>query len=194
MSDATLFSMSCESAMIKSLVQPPSGFSAYPVYIPEGSLRQIDEVDFCPTWRLDKKNFIPKWCHCSIKWSSKSSFIRSLFVCPFVLYVSQIIEAFLCFSPPLFWKDTTEPQVQRCFLLPFGLRTRQFRLCLIGMELTCRDSRADLAARTFKSFSSSLAQSCFSSGSFESIENEDLVPRLRNGCCTRDSFSLPRTL
>ena len=78
-----------------------------------------------------------------------------------------------------FLQDPTEPEVQRCFLLPFGLRAQQFRLCLIGMVLTRRDSRADQAARTLASLSSSLAQSCFSSGSFESNENEDLVPRLR---------------
>ena len=90
-SDATLFSMPCQTAMTNSPVQPPPEFSAYQMNNPG---------NIFVSWRKLEINCNPK-----CKWDSLSSSIRRHSFCQFVLYISQIGIALHGSLPPLFWKN-----------------------------------------------------------------------------------------
>ena len=64
-----------------------------------------------------------------------------LTVCPVCFANNRSIPSLLSAT---YLKDLTEPEAQRYFLLLHSLLSLQFRWCLIGLVLACRDSNTSL--------------------------------------------------
>ena len=125
-SDATLLSMSCRSAMVKSSIQPHPDFRSYPVQTPES---------ICvPNWwerllsfeEIGKTICSAKQFHWAIKRSSKSYIIRRRSIGHFVLYISQWNRSNPVPLSTAFLKDPTSPEMQRYL--------QQVSLCLCPVD------------------------------------------------------------
>ena len=136
-SDATLFSMSRQSAMIKSLVQPPPEFQRVS---DECSLKHLRTLIFRTDSILHNFQFrMDNQMEFQILF-----FTRLLSVCQFVLYVLQTTKTLHGTSPPLVLTDPTEPEVHMYLFSLNELRFRQFRWFLTGLGLLCCDSNTSL--------------------------------------------------
>ena len=72
-------------------------------------------------------------------------FLHTVTCCRPVCLVCVANDRIISFLPSAtFLKDPTEPEEQTYLLLLYGLRFRQLRGFLIGMELTCRDSNTSV--------------------------------------------------
>ena len=116
--EATLFSMSRQPAMMKSPVQPPQEFRAYPMNIPETiSVPNWLKTTFAFRWDYKKKHFCPKWYN----WRPSNG-APTLLSCGEFLSASlscvlrKKTEAFHRFSPPIFWKTRLNQKSRSPFL------------------------------------------------------------------------------